>query len=136
MTWQKPAWFTLASGTRSSDTMTRRPASLPIWPSGAALVVAMEQLESSQQAEIDRFNRGELDFDGLARAIDWGKQWPKYRQYRPVLEAARKAKAPVIGLSPKFGRDPRGRAIRRRGEARSLIAEETAGGIGASRPGL
>jgi uncharacterized iron-regulated protein len=67
---------------------------------GAALVVAMEQLDSSQQAEIDRFNRGELDFDGLARAISWEKHWPNYRQYRLVLEAARRAKAPVIGLGP------------------------------------
>jgi uncharacterized iron-regulated protein len=67
---------------------------------GVPLVVAMEQLETAQQAEIDRFNRGALDFDGLAREIDWGKRWPNYRQYRPVLEAARKAKAPVIGLSP------------------------------------
>ena len=67
---------------------------------GTALVVALEPLESSQQPGIDRFNRGEIDFDGLAVAIDWAKRWPNYKQYRPVLEAARKAKAPVIGLSP------------------------------------
>jgi uncharacterized iron-regulated protein len=65
-----------------------------------SLVVAMEQLESSVQPAIDRFNRGELDFDGLAKAIDWANRWPNYEQYRPVLEAARKAKAPVLGLSP------------------------------------
>jgi uncharacterized iron-regulated protein len=67
---------------------------------GASLAVALEPLESSQQASIDRFNRGEIDFDGLAAAIGWAKHWPNYKQYRPVLEAARKAKAPVIGLSP------------------------------------
>jgi uncharacterized iron-regulated protein len=67
---------------------------------GTPLVVAMEQLQSAQQHEVDRFNRGEVDFEGLARAIDWRKHWPNYQQYRPVLEAARKAKAPVIGLSP------------------------------------
>ena len=49
---------------------------------------------------VDRYNRGEIDFDGLAAAIDWARRWPNYQQYRPVLEAARKAKAPVIGLSP------------------------------------
>ena len=65
-----------------------------------SLVVALEPLEASQQPSIDRFNRGEIDFDGLAAAIDWAKRWPSYQQYRPVLEAARKAKAPVIGLSP------------------------------------
>jgi len=67
----------------------------------ASLVVAMEPLESARQTEIDRFNRGELDFDGLAKAISWADQWSNYQQYRPVLEAARKAKAPVIGLGPK-----------------------------------
>ncbi len=67
---------------------------------GASLVVALEPLEATQQPGIDRFNRGELDFDGLAAAIGWAKRWPDYQQYRPVLEAARKAKAPVLGLSP------------------------------------
>jgi uncharacterized iron-regulated protein len=64
------------------------------------LVVALEALEASQQPGIDRFNRGEVDFDGLAAAINWAKRWPDYKQYRPVLEAARKANATVIGLSP------------------------------------
>jgi len=68
--------------------------------SGASLVVALEPLETSQQPGIDRFNRGEIDFDGLAAAIDWARRWPSYQQYRPVLEAARKGRAPVIGLSP------------------------------------
>jgi uncharacterized iron-regulated protein len=67
---------------------------------GASLVVGLEPLEASQQPSIDRFNRGEIDFDGLAAAIDWAKRWPNYKQYRPVLEAAHNAKAPVIGLSP------------------------------------
>ena len=100
-TWARPAWSTWASGTPSSGTTIPRPSSLPIWrDDGASLVVALEPLEASQQPSIDRFNRGEIDFDGLAAAIDWAKRWPNYKQYRPVLEAARKAKAPVIGLSP------------------------------------
>ncbi|MGA2259701.1 MAG: ChaN family lipoprotein [Thermoguttaceae bacterium] len=67
---------------------------------GASLVVALEPLETSQQPSVDRYNRGDIDFDGLAAAFGWAKRWPNYKQYRPVLEAARKAKAPVIGLSP------------------------------------
>jgi len=67
---------------------------------GASLVVALEPLETSQQPSVDRFNRGEIDFDGLATAIDWGKRWPNYKQYRTVLEAARRGKAAVIGISP------------------------------------
>jgi uncharacterized iron-regulated protein len=83
---------------RHHDTQARLIADLA--RGGASLVVALEPLESSQQPSVDRFNRSELDFDGLAAAIDWPRRWPNYKQYRPVLEAARKAKAAVIGLSP------------------------------------
>jgi uncharacterized iron-regulated protein len=83
---------------RHHDTQARIIADLA--RGGASLVVAFEPLESSQQPAIDRYNRGEIDFDALAAAIDWLKRWPNYKQYRPVLEAAHKAKAIVIGLSP------------------------------------
>ena len=89
---------------RHHDTQARLIAALAREPgvpgTPAALVVALEPLESSQQASIDRFNCGEIDFDGLAAAIDWARRWPNYKQYRGVLEAARDAKAPVVGLSP------------------------------------
>ncbi len=83
---------------RHHDTQAKLVADLA--HGGASLVVALEPLESSQQPSVDRFNRGEIDFDGLAAAIDWAKRWPNYKQYRPVLDAARQAKAPLIGLSP------------------------------------
>ena len=83
---------------RHHDTQAKLIADLA--QGGTSLVVALEPLETSQQPDIDRFNRGEVNFDGMAAAIDWAKRWPSYEQYRPVLEAARKAKAPVIGLSP------------------------------------
>ena len=60
---------------RHHDTQARLIAALAREPgvpgTPAALVVALEPLESSQQASIDRFNCGEIDFDGLAAAIDW-----------------------------------------------------------------
>lgn len=68
---------------------------------GKPLVLALEQMETSQQGALDRYNRGEIDFAQLAEATGWGKRWSNYGQYRPVLEAARVAKAPVIALSPK-----------------------------------
>jgi len=83
---------------RHHDTQARLIADLA--DKGASLVVALEPLEASQQPSVDRYNRGEIDFDSLATAVGWAKRWPNYKQYRPVLEAARKAKAPVIGLSP------------------------------------
>ncbi len=68
---------------------------------GRPLVVAMEQLESFQQPDIDRYNRGEIDFDQLAEAIEWGRRWGNYKQYRPIVEAARKANVPILALNAR-----------------------------------
>jgi uncharacterized iron-regulated protein len=68
---------------------------------GIPLALGLEQIESSEQPNVDRYNRGEIDFDQLARAIDWSKRWSNYRQYEPVLTAARKAKAPVVALNAR-----------------------------------
>ena len=68
---------------------------------GLALALGLEQMESWQQPQLDRFNRGEIDFDQLAEATGWAKRWPNYRQYAPILEAARKAKAPVVALNAR-----------------------------------
>ena len=65
------------------------------------LAIGLEQMEAWRQPELDRYNRGEIDFDGLAAATDWAKSWGNYQQYRPILEAARKVKAPVIALNAK-----------------------------------
>jgi uncharacterized iron-regulated protein len=68
---------------------------------GVSLVLGMEQLESWQQHEIDRYNRGEIDFDGLAQAVQWSKRWGNYQQYRAIVESARKFKIPIIGLNAR-----------------------------------
>jgi uncharacterized iron-regulated protein len=68
---------------------------------GKSLVLGMEQLESPQQAEVDRYNRGEIDFDQLAEAVNWAKRWSNYQQYRPVVESARKLKVPVVALNAR-----------------------------------
>ncbi len=66
---------------------------------GRRLVVGLEQLEAVWQPALDRFQAGELDFQQLAETTKWGARWPNYEQYRPVLEAARKAKAPLVALN-------------------------------------
>ncbi|MDY0170407.1 MAG: ChaN family lipoprotein [Thermoguttaceae bacterium] len=66
---------------------------------GRRLVVGLEQIEATRQPVVDRFNAGQLDFEQLAEATDWAKRWPNYQQYRPVLEAARKANAPLVALN-------------------------------------
>ncbi|NLE39973.1 MAG: ChaN family lipoprotein [Pirellulaceae bacterium] len=65
------------------------------------LVLALEQMEAVYQPELDRYNRGEIDFDELAKATDWSNRWAEYESYRGVLDAARKANAPVLALNAR-----------------------------------
>jgi uncharacterized iron-regulated protein len=65
------------------------------------LVVALEQLEAQHQPALDRYNRGEIDFDRLAELTGWADRWRNYQQYEPILEAARKVGAPVIALNAR-----------------------------------
>ncbi len=68
---------------------------------GKPLVLGMEQLESVQQPAIDRYNRGEIDFEQLAEVVKWQKSWGNYRQYKPIVEAARKSKIPILALNAR-----------------------------------
>jgi uncharacterized iron-regulated protein len=68
---------------------------------GLPLALGLEQMESSQQSHLDRYNRGEIDFEQLMEATAWSKRWSNYQQYRPILEAARKWKAPIVALNAK-----------------------------------
>ena len=68
---------------------------------GLPLALGLEQMESAQQPHLDRYNRGEIDFAQLAEVTHWPQRWQNYEQYRPILEAARKWKAPVIALNAK-----------------------------------
>ena len=68
---------------------------------GVALALGLEQMESFQQAHLDRYNRGEIDFEQLAAATDWANRWSNYRQYRPIVEAAHKAKIPMVALNAR-----------------------------------
>jgi uncharacterized iron-regulated protein len=68
---------------------------------GRPLVLGLEQLEKTQQPDIDRYNRGELNFDQLAEAVHWTERWGNYEQYRAVVEAAQKLKIPVLALNAR-----------------------------------
>lgn len=65
------------------------------------LVLGLEQIEAFQQPLVDRFNRGELGFAQLAEAIQWGRRWRGYEQYRAVLETARSHGIPVLALNAR-----------------------------------
>ncbi len=66
-----------------------------------ALVLALEQMEVHHQPTLNRYAAGKIDFDELAEQIDWSQRWRSYEQYRPVLEAARKAGAPILALNAR-----------------------------------
>ncbi|NUQ61089.1 MAG: ChaN family lipoprotein [Pirellulales bacterium] len=68
---------------------------------GRLLVVGLEQMESIRQPALDRFNRGQIDFDQLASETDWGNRWRNYAQYRPLLETARRFNVPVIAMNAR-----------------------------------
>ncbi len=55
---------------------------------GRRPVVAMEQLDTSQQAALDRYLSIPGDAAGLGRAVRWSSAWPEWRFYQPIAEAA------------------------------------------------
>jgi uncharacterized iron-regulated protein len=63
------------------------------------LVLCFEQLEARDQAEVDRYNRREIDFAALATAINWPKKWANYTDYQPLCEFAREHRIPIRALN-------------------------------------
>jgi len=68
---------------------------------GVPLVLGLEQMEAPQQPALDKYWKGKIDFDQLAQKTGWATRWRSYNQYRPVLEAARKAGAPILALNAR-----------------------------------
>lgn len=68
---------------------------------GKSLVLGLEQLERYQQPQLDRYNRGEIDFEELARLTDWENRWSGYEQYRSLVKAARELGIPVLALNAR-----------------------------------
>ncbi len=66
---------------------------------GEPLALGLEQIEATDQAEVDRFNRREIDFNGLAEAIGWAKKWRNFEQYRPLCELAQANGVDVVALN-------------------------------------
>jgi uncharacterized iron-regulated protein len=75
-----------------TDLASRKPA-----------VLALEQLTVAQQPQVDRYNAGEIDFEELAEQIGWAETWPRYEQYRGLVETAHQLGASVIGLNAPRG---------------------------------
>jgi uncharacterized iron-regulated protein len=88
---------------------------------GVPLALALEQMEVPQQPVLDRYVQGKIDFDGLARETNWEQRWHNFQQYRPILEAARQAGAPIRALN---ARRETIRAVFRRGGIAKLPEEQ------------
>ncbi len=63
------------------------------------LVLGLEMIEQQYQEDVDRYNRGEITFDELATAIQWEQNWSNYEDYRPIIESAHAAGAPLLALN-------------------------------------
>ncbi len=68
---------------------------------GKPMVLALEQMESFQQPIVDRYNRGEISFDELAKETKWSQRWGNYEQYRTTIEAAHKLNVPILALNAR-----------------------------------
>ena len=90
---------------------------------GLPLVLCFEQLEASVQPVVDRYNRGELDFAGLAAQTNWAKQWRNYTDYQSLCEFAQKHGIPLRALNAPAGVI---RAISRGGGLAKLPADQRA----------
>jgi uncharacterized iron-regulated protein len=66
---------------------------------GLPLVLCLEQLEARSQPLLDRYNRGEIDYDTLVRESDWAKKWKNYLDYRPLCEFAHANGIPLRALN-------------------------------------
>lgn len=66
---------------------------------GLPLVLCLEQLEARMQPALDRYNKGEIDYDTLAREIDWAKKWKNYLDYRALCEFAHAHEIPLRALN-------------------------------------
>lgn len=68
---------------------------------GVPFFLAMEQAESFHQNQIDRYNDGDLTFEELLAASDWEQRWSNIRDYQPLIEAAHRVGAPIVGINAR-----------------------------------
>lgn len=70
---------------------------------GIHLVVGFEQIEAKDQPSLDKYCDGKISFEEFAKKISWGKYWNNYKDYKDIMETARRYKARLIGLNaPKL----------------------------------
>ncbi|TAL39388.1 MAG: hypothetical protein EPN93_01730 [Spirochaetes bacterium] len=68
---------------------------------GRSVVLAIEQVESFNQAALDRYNSGEIDFMDFAAQTKWAERWSNYPDYRPLVEAAHAGGGTILALNAR-----------------------------------
>ena len=66
-----------------------------------ALILGLEQMEARSQRDLERYGRGDIGFDDLARVTGWERQWGNYADYRELLETARACGVALYALNAK-----------------------------------
>jgi uncharacterized iron-regulated protein len=66
---------------------------------GISLVIGFEQIEAKDQPWLDKYCDGKISFEEFAGKISWGKYWNNYKDYKDIMENARRYKARLIGLN-------------------------------------
>jgi uncharacterized iron-regulated protein len=67
---------------------------------GRHVVVGVEMYTRPKQAFLDRWSRGELEEAEFLETSDWKGQWGfPFEAYRPVFEAARRHRLPMVALN-------------------------------------
>lgn len=62
--------------------------------------LGLEMVTFDQQPVLDRYDAGDLDLRTLPAALDWKTTWGfDFDAYAPIFQAARTARAPVVGLN-------------------------------------
>ncbi|CAO0823143.1 PDZ domain-containing protein [Desulfarculales bacterium] len=71
---------------------------------GGVLVVGVEWLESSAQADCDEFSNGDLSVEQFAQKVNWSERWGfPLELYAPILEFVRQRRLPLVALNAPVG---------------------------------
>lgn len=66
---------------------------------GKKILLGLEQIEHPHQPAVDLYNQGEIDFEEMAKRIEWQKQWENFRDYQPLVESIHSSGGRIVALN-------------------------------------
>lgn len=68
--------------------------------SGRSVIVGVEMFQRPKQDVLDAWSKGDMDESDFLAKVDWKEQWGfDYKFYRPVFDAVRELKIPLVALN-------------------------------------